>query len=115
MSGLELDNGRLYAVAWVNRKLINLIKSGQYKAVSAGFMKVDDDLWLDHVAFVKRPAVKDMEVLSFSEHSFVQNCVMALVNTHDFNAGNAIHKKALSWMKAFNTDYETAVISIMRE
>lgn len=115
VSSLELDNGRLYAVAWVNRELVNLVKSGQYQAVSAGFMKVGDDLWLDHVAFVKRPAVKGMEVLSFSEHSFVQNCVTALVNTHNFNAGNTIHEKALSWMKAFNTNYETAVISVVRE
>ena len=115
VSSLELDNGRLYAVAWVNHKLINLVKSGQYKAVSASFMKVGDDLWLDHVAFVKRPAVKGMEVLSFSEHSFVQNCVTALVNTHNFNAGNTIHEKALSWMKAFNTNYETAVISVVHE
>lgn len=115
VSSLELDNGRLYAVAWVNRELINLVKSGQYKSVSAGFIKVGDDYWLDHIAFVQRPAVKGMEVLSFSEHSFVQNCVTSLVNTLNFHAGNTVHEKALSWMKAFNTDYETAVVAVMRE
>ncbi|MCQ9327133.1 hypothetical protein [Neisseria dentiae] len=67
VSGLEFENGNLYANAYVSDKLLNLVRSRTYHAVSAGFDKIRGLLSLNHIAFLNNPAIKDMQPLNFSD------------------------------------------------
>lgn len=66
---LLLKQGELFALAEVGQTLLDLVRAGRYKKVSAGFRRVGNVLRLDHVAFLGAhpPAVKSMAPLSFGE------------------------------------------------
>ena len=74
--GLFARGDKLYAQAEVNPELIQLVRSGSYKKVSASFYSLGDknnpypcNYFLRHVGFLgaQPPAVKGMDALKFSE------------------------------------------------
>lgn len=70
---LFYKRGRLYAVAKVGAELLNLVREGRYKHVSASFQQIAGRVgWhLRHIGFLGAtpPAVKGMAPLAFAELS----------------------------------------------
>jgi len=73
---LVAEGGALFAVAEVSKTLINLVRSGRYKNVSASFHMptskanpVPGTFYLIHVGFLgaSSPAVRGMQPISFGE------------------------------------------------
>lgn len=70
VSKLEFTDGKLYALAYATTELVNLIRRGIYRHVSAGFDRMKyGGIRLNHIAFLNNPAVKGMEALNFAENS----------------------------------------------
>lgn len=111
---LELENGKLYATAYVTDKLRDLVRNKVYKAVSAGFHAIGDKLKLDHIAFVNNPAVKGMEALNFSEKDGL--IMFSEPLTTDFSEDrNALHAAALAYQATYKCDYEQAVHACLQQ
>jgi len=75
---LKFHDGALYAEADVSDKLVNLVRSGEYKDRSAAFYSKEHPgnpypgVWtLRHIGFlsIQKPAVKDLGPLQFAESS----------------------------------------------
>ena len=70
VSKLEFTDGKLYALAYATAELVDLIRRGIYRHVSAGFDRMKyGGIRLNHIAFLNNPAVKGMEALNFAENS----------------------------------------------
>lgn len=111
---LELENGKLYATAYIDDTLLGLVRRGTYKKVSAGFHALGDKLKLDHVAFVNNPAVKGMEALNFSEKDGL--IMFSEPFTTDFSEDrNALHAAALAYQATYKCDYEQAVHACLQQ
>lgn len=128
VNGLEFQDGKLYATAYLTDELLSLVRRGTYKHVSAGF--TGQELELDHIAFLNNPAVKGMEALDFSEQDgLIMFAAPLAAEFHtdraELNAApaavdfasdpDAWHAAALSYQQKHGVSYEAAARSVIRE
>lgn len=116
---LELENGKLYATAYITDTLLDLVRRKVYKAVSAGFLVVGNNLKLDHIAFLNIPAVKGMEPLNFSEEGnvimFSETVTIETPTTDFLNDSHALHAAAIAYQAQHGGEYVEAVRACLRQ